>query len=232
MEPQTRNRYRRNLFAVSTSRSLQPGAASVRPATDLDRQILRAARERCERRVRWGRRSMMVGLWLAAAALVVACCVQDPLACWSLVIAAAAELGLVPYYTTLACRRLRYIMALIDLDLEEGLVEDRVVRVRRLLGLWPVFEDASARRVWFAPAGLSRLGRLCPGASLAYRFAARSRVLLSIDRGERVASDPPANRVSGAHYEFSRWGSSARHRANKTWYREADCLIWPKEGVA
>jgi hypothetical protein len=46
------------------------------------------------------------------------------------VIAAAVELGFVPYYTTLACRRLRYIIALIDLDIEEGLVEDRITSDR------------------------------------------------------------------------------------------------------
>jgi hypothetical protein len=61
---------------------------------------------------------MIIGLWLGPVALAVACYVKDPSTRWSLVIAAAVELGFVPYYTTLACRRLRYIMALIDLDLE------------------------------------------------------------------------------------------------------------------
>lgn len=120
MEPQALNRYSRNRLADLTGECLQPATASVGAAIEPDHQILRAARERCQRWVRWDRRSMFLGLLLGPAAIVVACCAAEPSVRLLLVAAATLEICFVPWYTTLACRRLRYVIALIDVELEEG----------------------------------------------------------------------------------------------------------------
>ncbi|HVX12996.1 MAG TPA: hypothetical protein VHC22_17565 [Pirellulales bacterium] len=176
----------------SPANTVRRDQASPQRATEVDRETLRVARQRCERQMRWGRRSMIVGLFLGPAALLVACCVKESSFRWALLIAAAVELGFVPFYTTLACRRLRYIVALIDRDLEEGLVEHGVGRIQKLLGAWPVLADTNTPRVWFAPVGPGRFRRLRGGAPVAYRFATRSRVVVSVEREDHAESRPRA----------------------------------------
>jgi hypothetical protein len=160
-----------------------PGAlsrASLCYATDLDVQHLWAAKRRCEHQVRKGRVSIAVGLTLGAAALVAACCVSEPFYRPMLLIAAAAEIGFVPWCTSLASRRLHGVMALIELDLEEGLVEPRNGQVRTVFGVWPVLEDSTTRSLRLIATGRAAFAGLRPGAIITYRFGARSGLVLAI----------------------------------------------------
>jgi hypothetical protein len=166
---------------VRTTHCFQSSAPSLRPASDLDRQILLAIKERCQRRARWGRVSMFAGLLLGGAALAVACSSHQLWARWPLLIAAALELGLVPCYTTLACRRLRCMIVLIDIDLAEGLADDGNGRVRTLLGVWRIIQDVRNRRLRIAPPRSIELGKLQTGAIVAYHFALRSGVVLGLE---------------------------------------------------
>jgi hypothetical protein len=125
--------------------------------------------------------SMLAGLLLGGIAATVGYCSTEPFARWSLLIAAAVELGFVPCYTNLASRRLRYRIALIELDLEEGFVGDSNGRVGTLFGVWPVLQDVDTRRVRLARAGRANLAAFRPGTVLAYRFGLRSGVVLSVE---------------------------------------------------
>jgi hypothetical protein len=167
---------------------------------------------------------MIVGLLLGGAALVVACSSRVQSARWPLLIAAAVELGVVPCYTTLASRRLRYLIALIDLDLEEGLVGDGTGRVQSLFGIFPVLEDIGARRIRLAPVGRGVFAGLRVGTTVAYRYAAHSRIVLWVDRDKCDESGQPPDDVLGAHHQFSRCDSSETHQTSESWCRSAACL--------
>jgi hypothetical protein len=176
-----------------TRRFRRPGTLSTTSlccATDVDVQQLQAAKRRCERQVLKGRVSISVGMILGATALVAACRVTDGVYRSMLLIAAAVEIGLVPWYTSLACGRLQKIMALIDLDLEEGLVERRMGRAGTLLGVWTVLEDCTARSLRLVTGGRAALADLQPGALVTYRFAPRSRLVLAITPEESPIISP------------------------------------------
>lgn len=164
------------------TRRLYPSRTSPCHATDRDVQNLRAAKRRCQRQVRSGRVSIGVGLTLGAAALVAQFWVTESLYRWMLLIAAAVEIGFVPWYTSLACRWLRHIIALIDLDLEEGVIGSGKGKVRTLLGAWPVLEDGTTGRL--VPTRRVAFAGLRPGARVRYRFAARSQLVLTIEPEE------------------------------------------------
>ena len=188
---------------VITTRDFHTSAASVETAAECDRRMLQAAKGQFQRQLAWNRRSMTFGLFLGIAAL--ACCIADPWAYWPLAVAAAAELGFVPGYTTVQSRRLRRLITLIDLDLEEGLVRDGNGTVRRLFDVWPVLEDRATRIRRLAAAGRAAFAGLRPGARITYRLAARSRLVLSIEPEECPKVSPPPYEVGHAHPHHIRW---------------------------
>jgi hypothetical protein len=188
------NRWLRKASVTPKTRCFSPSGrisrTTVRCATDIDVQFLRAAKRRCEHQVRKGRVSIAVGVILGTAALVAACCVSEPSYRSILLIAAAVEIGFVPWCTSLACRRLQKIMALIDLDLEDGLVERRNGRAGTLLGVCPVLEDCMTRSLRQVAGGRAALAGLRPDALVTYRFAPRSRLVLAITPEESPTIRP------------------------------------------
>jgi hypothetical protein len=188
------SRWLRKASVATITRCFRPSGRLIRTslccATDLDVQNLRVAKRRYEHHVLKGRVSIGVGVTLGAAALVAAWCVTGGVYRSMLLIVAAVEIGFVPWYTRLACCRLQKITALIDLDLEEGLVERRICRAGTLLGVWPVLEDCTARSLRLVAGGRTAFTGLRPSALVTYRFAPRSRLVLAITPEEPPTISP------------------------------------------
>jgi hypothetical protein len=162
-----------------TAWDFQISAVLAQRVTERHREMLQAAKQRCQRQLAWNQRSMTFGLFLGVAAVAVLCYRGNLAAYWPSWLAAAVELGFVPCYTAVQSRRLRHRIDLIDRDLEEGLVRDGIGRVRMLFGVWPVVEDCTTRSLRLL-AGRVAFAGLRPGARVIYRFAARSRLVLSM----------------------------------------------------
>lgn len=139
------------------------------------------------------------------------------------------ELGFVPWHATVASRRLRRLIALIDLDLEEGSVRDGKGRVRMLFGVCPVVEDGTTRRLRLAAAGRAAFTGLRPAVRVTYRFAVRSRLVLSMQPEEcpEVRSEPDETADvhvtvdQGDSFDFGRISERRPtwrpHSANRSW---------------
>jgi hypothetical protein len=153
----------------------------LQSATDLDRELLLAAQERFERQARWNRRSLALGMVLGPAAFIVALFATQPIIRWILLVAAVLELAVVPCHTAAACRRLRRMARLVSIDLTTGCIADGRGQVRRRFGFWRVIHDVRTHRMRMAPRGLLDLADLPTGTAVAYRFGARSGLLLAIE---------------------------------------------------
>ena len=168
---------------------------AIHTATDVDHELLGGVAEHFERQIRWNLRSMAFGLLLGMAAFVVALFTAQPLARWPLLAAAMLELSFVPWYTALTCRRLRRAITFIALDLKCGLVGEGDGKVRSLLGVWRVVQDARTGRLRRLPTGAAALANVPVGAIVGYRFALRSGVVLNIEcRGESDDDAPNGNK--------------------------------------
>jgi hypothetical protein len=119
--------------------------------------------------------------WGLATAGVVMAAVLRASADWRFVVAASAilismELGLICYIVA-ACRCLRRVLDLVQLDLESGVVRQASGRMRSVHFFWRVVQDDRTRALYLVEGPLAR--RVSPEAEVHYRAAIRSRIVLS-----------------------------------------------------
>lgn len=151
----------------------------VQMATGRDREVLRAAKDRFERQERWNRRSMLVGMAFGSAAVIAAVFANEPFLRWALLAAATLEIGLLPWYTAAACRRLQRTLALMEIDLRSGCVAEGRGRLRTFFGVRAI-QDARTGRLRALPSGIVKPGELRGHSIVEYRYASRSGIVLAV----------------------------------------------------
>lgn len=164
---------------------------TIQMATDRDREVLRAAKERLGRQECWNRRSMLVGMALGSAAIIAAVFAHQSFLRWPLLAAATMEISVLPWYTASACRRLRHTLALMEIDVQSGCVAEGRGRLRTLVGVRAI-QDARTGRLRALLPGVFKPGELRGGSNVDYRYASRSGIVLSVAPKAQEATSPLA----------------------------------------